>query len=377
MLSRPPLLQRLFQPLNLAGYLTWAAVFVSLVQIAPRADFAAQNLLVVAVLLAFLAAFVACTMVAEGQSLSRLALLAVEALLAVGLCALRPDHMATPVLTVVVAAQYALHFPGTVTVAAVLAMDLALWLVFERLWQPGVGWKVLLVYGGFQAFAALTGWYARGACEAAEALRRTNAHLLATSALLEETARDRERLRLARELHDVAGHKLTALKLNLELLKRSSTQPQGTVETSARLADELLDDVRGVVSQLREHDGMDLRDALQQLVPAFPRLIVHLNLADDAKVQSAAQAEALLRAVQEALTNVARHTSAGNAWVTLRRERDQLCLHVHDDGAGTAPVREGYGLRGMRERLAAVGGSLRLTRGAAGGLGLDVTLPLG
>jgi signal transduction histidine kinase len=227
-----------------------------------------------------------------------------------------------------------------------------------------------------QALAALGAWYARSARETADALRRTNAHLLATRSLLEESARDQERLRLSRELHDLVGHKLTALKLNLALLQRGGAESHSTVDLSTRLAGEVLEDVRAVVAQLRQHDGMDLRDALAQLVEPLPRLRVHFDIADDARVENAAQAEALLRAVQEALTNVARHAQASNAWVTLRRDESSIRLHVHDDGNAVGKVREGNGLTGMRERLAALGGSLQLTRAAAGGLALDVTLPL-
>src|SRR5262249_8850775 len=141
-----------------------------------------------------------------------------------------------------------------------------------------------------------------------------------TRSLLEESARDHERLRLARELHDVAGHKLTALKLNLTALQRESGG-RGSVDSAAQLATELLADIRGVGAQIRQHDGLDIRVALTQLVahlPAPPR--IHLAIHEDARVGSVAQAEALFRVVQEALTNTLRHAGANNVWVELARD---------------------------------------------------------
>src|SRR6185295_615600 len=101
-----------------------------------------------------------------------------------------------------------------------IVFNAALWLAVTMFWNSSQFWRVLLAYIGFQIFAALTAWYAKSAERTTKELQETNAHLLATRSLLEESARDGERLRLARELHDVAGHKLTALKLNLSVLKR-------------------------------------------------------------------------------------------------------------------------------------------------------------
>jgi signal transduction histidine kinase len=244
-------------------------------------------------------------------------------------------------------------------------------------WGVDRSWVVLFIYAGFQIFAAITAWYSRRAQEAAAALQLTNAHLLATRSLLEESARDQERLRLARELHDVAGHKLTALKLNLALLQRDGApEMRPAVDVVARLATELLEDVRGVVAQLRQHDGMDVRQALTQLATSLPRPTLHLDLQDGARVENVAQAEALVRAAQEALTNVARHANASNAWIRLHRDGGAIRLHVHDDGGGASVLREGNGLRGMRERVGALGGSVEVSRTAAGGVALDVVLPL-
>jgi signal transduction histidine kinase len=233
------------------------------------------------------------------------------------------------------------------------------------------------MHASFQGFATLTAWFAMSAERTRDELATTNADLLATRSLLAESARDSERLRLSRELHDVAGHKLTALKLNLAALARDPRLAgDSQVVLCARLADELLADIRGVVAQMRVHDGLDLGEAIALLAGPFPRPRMHLDIAAGARVGSIAQAEAVLRAVQEGLTNAVRHSQAQNLWIVLRRDGDELRLDIRDDGRGHGEVRAGNGLCGMRERLEAVGGGLDVQRTDTGGVHLQAWLPV-
>jgi signal transduction histidine kinase len=373
----PSTLRRLCQPLNLSAYVTWLAILVTLIDTSAYARISGERGWAIALMCAFLVAFIAVELLEDRIDWRRYTLVGVQAVLSLLLCVIWRDNFAAPVLTIIVMVQFALMLSAPMLIAAALMLDAALWYILDQVWGVDRSWVVLFIYAGFQIFAAITAWYSRRAQEAAAALQLTNAHLLATRSLLEESARDQERLRLARELHDVAGHKLTALKLNLALLQRDSTpEARPTVEVVARLATELLEDVRGVVAQLRQHDGMDVRQALTQLATSLPRPTLHLDLQEGARVDNVAQAEALVRAAQEALTNVARHANASNAWLRLQRDGGAIRLHVHDDGGGATVLREGHGLRGMRERVGALGGSVELSRTAAGGVALDVVLPL-
>src|SRR5690606_597714 len=160
--------------------------------------------------------------------------------------------------------------------------------------------------------------YARSAERARDRLALVNADLLATRALLADSARDAERLRVARELHDVAGHKLTALTLNLRAL---AAEPglaghQG-LDVARQLAGELMGDLRQVVQQLREDRGLDLATALHALAAPLPRPALRLDIADDVRIGDPQVAEALLRMVQEALTNSARHGQARHLDVAI------------------------------------------------------------
>ena len=102
---------------------------------------------------------------------------------------------------------------------------------------------------------------------------------------------------------------------------------------------------------------------------------MHLELADDARVADLGQAEVVLRTVQEALTNTARHSNAENLWIVLRQDSGALALDIRDDGRGQGELVFGNGLSGMRERWQSLGGALRARRGEHGGVQLSATLP--
>jgi signal transduction histidine kinase len=99
-------------------------------------------------------------------------------------------------------------------IVLLIAVNLAMAGVFAFLWRSPATLQLLMIYAGFQLFAAVAAHAMRRAQAAAGELREVNAKLLATQSLLAESARESERLRLSRELHDVSGHKLTALKIN-------------------------------------------------------------------------------------------------------------------------------------------------------------------
>jgi signal transduction histidine kinase len=372
----PAFLRSLLAPLNFAAYVAWAAIGSELWRFRlPSADWAQGQpvqALAVGLHLLFLALFLAHVLrPALARAATVLQLLAALAVLAL------VKSSTAPILLVIVAAQGVQLWPLPGVVAGFVATNAAAYLIYSQLWGGSSATVTTVLHASFQAFAGVTAWYAHRAEQARDELVAVNADLLATRSLLAESARDSERLRLSRELHDIAGHKLTALKLNLSALARDP-RFAGTdaVPLCAQLADELLADIRGVVQQMRLHDGMDLRSAIGALAAPFPRPRVHLELAGEARVADVAQAEAVLRTVQEALTNAARHGNAENVWVVLRREAGEIALDIRDDGRGVGALRFGNGLRGMRERLEALGGQLQAERNSAGGVRLLARFPV-
>ncbi|MCA1780193.1 MAG: histidine kinase [Xanthomonadaceae bacterium] len=183
-------------------------------------------------------------------------------------------------------------------------------------------------------------------------------------------------MRLSRELHDVAGHKLTALKLNLRgLARRLDDENAAEVRNAEELATDLLNDLRSVVRHLRATEGIELDASLRELARPFPRPQLNLHLDEQVRVARADQAEAMLRVVQESLTNAARHGPARTLHVHLSRQRNRLVLRVEDDGRVVGQVQPGNGLTGMRERLAELNGSFEVMKSDLGGLKLIATFP--
>jgi len=258
---------------------------------------------------------------------------------------------------------------------AVLLADLATWWLLHQGGHESP-LTVVLLYAGFQAFAALCAYYARSAEQARDRLALVNADLLATRSQLADAARDAERVLVARELHDVAGHKLTALTLNLRALAAEPAfAAREEVRIAQLLARELLGDIRGIVQAMRDARGLDLATALRALAAPLPKPALQLRIGDDVRIDDPARAEVVLRTVQEALTNAARHAGAGVLTVTLQRNGDALHLAIEDDGRLRGPLRPGNGLAGMRERIEGAGGRIAFATGERGALRIDAWWP--
>ena len=232
-----------------------------------------------------------------------------------------------------------------------------------------------LALAGLQAFAVLAAHLMRRANEASEELSRANRELLATRELAIHGSRAAERLHIARELHDVLGHHLSALSLNLEAaaLERGAAsspaapgQPPDALDTARSLTRTTLAAIRSVVSRLRKDDVTDLSAALEALVVAIPNPAIHLRVPEDLPPIDAERALAILRCAQECVTNAIRHSGAQNLWIELVTRDGGLDLSVRDDGQGAAELAEGNGLAGMRERLASLRGRLSVFPGPPG-----------
>jgi len=365
------LLRALLQPLLLAGVITWLAVVLGLL-LEPSAR--AGPIWVLA--LAFLAGLLLSHVVPPRFERAVLPLcLALQAGCALALVWYVPGAGTAPVLLVVLVAQLPVAMPPRFMVPVVVALNIALYLLLR---DAGYSQPLLVttLYLGFQAFAVLTAHYARSAEASRDALARVNADLLATRALLADSARSSERLRVARELHDVAGHKLTALGLNLRVLEGDpALRLREELRTCRQLSGELLGDLRNLVVAMRHDDGLDLATALHALAAPLPKPSLQLRIDPAVRVTDPAVAEAIVRTVQEALTNTARHAGAERLTVALSRDGDTLRLRIDDDGQLRGPLREGNGLAGMRERLAMLGGQLAVSTGATGALRIDAELP--
>jgi signal transduction histidine kinase len=282
------------------------------------------------------------------------------------------------VLLMVAACVLPWLLPLPVGVAWLVVSQLAIVPVFVRF----VGFSLVeallqsLLYAGYSGFVFVTSLVARQQAQAREDQRRLNAELRATRALLAESARVNERTRISRELHDLLGHHLTALSLNLEVAGHlSEGRVKEHVSQAHTLARLLLTDVREAVSQLREGGAIDLGAALRPLAENVPALAIHMDIEDPLTLEDPERAHVLLRCTQEIITNAVRHASARNLWISARREDGRIGIEARDDGSGADAIVPGNGLRGMRERLAQFGGDLQLDSTPGRGFRLNLFLP--
>jgi len=233
------------------------------------------------------------------------------------------------------------------------------------------------LYVGFSSFVFVTSLVARQQAEARDEQRRLNAELRATRALLAESSRLTERMRISRELHDLLGHHLTALSLNLEVAAhRSEGRARDHVRQAQSLAKLLLTDVREAVSQLREDDALDLGGALRELAADVPGLAIELELPGELGIDDPARANVVLRCAQEAITNAVKHSGATCLRLKVGTEAGGVVVEARDDGRGSDAPRVGNGLRGMRERLEQYGGTLNVDSTPGNGFCLRAWLPL-
>ena len=232
------------------------------------------------------------------------------------------------------------------------------------------------VFLGVSLFAFVSSVAALRQHDARDQLRKVNSELRATQALLTENTRMAERVRIARELHDLVGHHLTALTLNLEVVTHLvDGKAQEHVEQARTLAKMLLADVREVVSDMRRGDRVDLSRALKTLVEGVPEPRIHLDLPSDMVMIDPEQAHLLLRCVQEIITNSVRHARARNLWIRLSTSQDGVAMSARDDGRGVNKVEAGNGLRGMKERLSHFGGKLEVESQKGAGFTLHAWIP--
>ena len=207
-------------------------------------------------------------------------------------------------------------------------------------------------------------------------LARTNAELVATQALLSDETRMAERLRISRELHDVVGHHLAGLSINLQLASHLVKGPAAeTVNEAHLVAKLLLAEVREVVGGLRDPRQSDLRGAIELLSNGIAEPSIHLALPEDLERVDPTCAHVIFRCIQEAMTNAIKHAHASNLWVELRRSETGWEILVRDDGKGASTIVPGNGLKGMRERLEEAGGNLQLESQPDEGFTIQAFIP--
>ncbi|WP_341358250.1 sensor histidine kinase [Georgenia sp. M64] len=296
---------------------------------------------------------------------------------------LAPDLGFTSLLFVVTTATIAFALPVGVLAAVVVVQTVAV-----AVGGALTGWDTTTMllsttaYLAFQVFTALVVVGTRREAAARAELAATHADLRAATALLATSSRNDERLRIARDLHDVLGHQLTALALELEVAGHQASGEALTHVSRARdIAKGLLTDVRATVGELRDVPA-GLVPTLRAVVGRLPGLTVALDvddvrapLDDDRSPLDEERTIAVVRAVQEVLTNTVRHAAASRLEISVVSDVDGLVVRAHDDGAGARRIVPGNGLTGMRERVEELGGEVSFASAPGEGFTVMIRLP--
>ena len=282
------------------------------------------------------------------------------------------------ILLLIVAGLLPWILPVSLAIAWLLGQNLLLVVVINNI--PDIALSDALLTGclflGISLFAFMTGIVALRQHAARDELRKVNSELRATQALLADNTRIAERVRIARELHDLVGHHLTALTLNLEVATHLvEGKALEHVQQAHSLAKLLLADVREVVSEMRENDTVDLAVALRTLANGTPEPEVHLDLPAGLRLNDPQRAQVLLRCTQEIITNCVRHADADHLWLHVVQDDNGITLSARDDGRGAGKVTAGNGLNGMEERLRQLGGELTIDTSPGAGFALRAWVP--
>jgi signal transduction histidine kinase len=245
-----------------------------------------------------------------------------------------------------------------------------------------------LFFGVFAQMLAQSDRARRETQQLLKELELAHIQLQEYSARAEELAVIEERNRLAREMHDTLGHRLTVASVQLEGAQRlCESDPERAVTMMSTVREqvrEALTELRGTVATLRSPVEIDLalRNSLRRLARAFEEatgLTVNLMIPEEMQKLPREHRLVLYRGGQEALTNIQRHAGAKQVWLTLMDQDQQVVLLVSDDGVGfpTGPSKEtSFGLRGLRERVEQLGGNMVLEARPGGGAQLRLSLPV-
>ena len=265
------------------------------------------------------------------------------------------------ILLVIVAAQVPILYNQRKSLLLLVAVN-GVWAgIFLLFWQQGLYSFALqlCLQMSFQLFAFSAIRIAIKEQHSRQKLQLLNAQLHSTRALLSDSVRKSERLKISRDLHDICGHQLTALHLNLEFaVQTSSVEQQQILLQCKGIASQLLADIRRVVKEIRLDAELDLVAVLKQFVEKLPGIDLQLNYPQALKVSSQGQAEAILRICQEAVTNAIRHGSEKSISIDLAQRGNQLFLRIANPCNDIIDLRRGGGMASITQRVTEYSGTV-------------------
>lgn len=259
------------------------------------------------------------------------------------------------------------HMSLTTMVVFIAVTSVCSLVVYQKLGLPTAAWGWGMVFPGLIAAMGCKFWYNNA---------RRNEALRLSQEELTNMARVAERERIGRDLHDLLGHTLSVITLKSELAsklaERDPSAAAAEMREVERISRKALMEVRRAVSGMR---APGMLAELANIKVALSAALVDFEYEAEPVVLDQEIESVLGFVVREAATNVIRHANARRCRLQMKKMGDQLRLEIEDDGRGGVQE-SGNGLKGLRERLSAVGGSLELTSPLGGGTRLVVQVPL-
>lgn len=230
------------------------------------------------------------------------------------------------------------YMPWKQCITLSIPISLPTVIIQNAVWSEQYALLTGALFWTFNVFAMIMSNTAIKESKAREEADALNRQLLSTQQLMKQALTQDERLRIARNIHDVLGHHLTALTINLQVASRKadlleSSESQAIkqhVEQSHSIAKLLLSDVREAISDIRENAAIDFSLAVNALIKDLPRPVVNLHIDDNLTLTNVRIADCLLRNMQEALTNVVRHTQAHYFSISLTQHNGAYKLLMQD-----------------------------------------------
>lgn len=363
-----------------AGLLTWAmlaAISLWLMTKRPEITFGSPLwLLVLGLFVVFIMAFSWATRDAPiaYEPITRYLLLVVQLASTYLLFWLLPFNFLAVLITMW-CAQLPYFFSVRMSVVIAALVNVPFAFIFQLHWGQSGAWLTALLFWAFHMFAILMMASQLREVQARQREQAINRELRATQALLTEANKQQERTRIARNIHDLLGHHLTALAIQLQVAERKSDgEVQHLLKQSQSIAKLLLADVREAVSDIRSASEVPLAQIVRELVYEVPGKQIELDIPSSLQIPQMEVADAVVRIVQEGITNFVRHSKGLTLMICIRRLENKLALELKDNGSPPSPLVLGNGLSGMQARAQALGGEFSLQ--TDNGLRIFVCLPL-
>lgn len=286
-------------------------------------------------------------------------------------CIVLAIYFATPVLFIAIfmvilsaSTPFFMGIKRAFMLSPILALPL--FIIHHFYWQQSGVVISAILFWSFNIFALVMVNTGIREKEAKLQAQRATRELEATQVLLNEAVKQGERVRIARNIHDLLGHHLTALTINLQVASRKTEgEVKESIEQCHQLSKLLLSDVREAVSDIRDKSKLDLEGSIRSMLDKLPKLTLDMHIDANIQIDNIQVADAIIKAVQETITNTLKHAQGTAITINIcysptdSSQHKTLQVDISNNGKMPDKIKQGNGLIGISERLNTLAGSAR------------------